>query len=121
MLLIDNENEPIRLLEYLCRVVNMTLKHETFSRQGPHLEFSSVLTVGEPVESIGCGGGHTESDAKRDAAWNLLSVIAEQGGEPMKSSETSPSGSLRSPVPDGRMTSPVDGELLGLARLAISP
>lgn len=73
------KDDPLHLLEYLCRVVNMSLKHETFSRQGPHSEFSTVLTVGDPAESIGCGGGPTEEAAMKDAAWNLLNVIGEQG------------------------------------------
>ncbi|OQV19257.1 putative Double-stranded RNA-binding protein Staufen-like protein 1 [Hypsibius exemplaris] len=69
------------LLEYLCRVVNMTLKKDTFSRQGPHCEFVTVLTVGEPINSIGCGNGGTEEKSVEDAAWNLLTVIGEQGDE----------------------------------------
>ncbi|XP_055331068.1 LOW QUALITY PROTEIN: double-stranded RNA-binding protein Staufen homolog 2-like [Paramacrobiotus metropolitanus] len=72
-------SEPLSLLEYLCRVVNMTLSHETFSRQGPHSVYSTVLTVGEPVSSIGCGSGPNAELAIKDAAWNLLHVISEQG------------------------------------------
>ena len=40
------------LLEYLCRVVNVTLKKDTFSRQGPHAQFVTVLTAAEPIEGI---------------------------------------------------------------------
>ena len=70
----------LALLEHLCRVVNLTLKKDGFSKQGPHAQFVTVLTVAEPVQSIGCGNGATEEQALESAALNLLTVVADHGG-----------------------------------------
>ncbi|GAV05174.1 hypothetical protein RvY_15344 [Ramazzottius varieornatus] len=72
-------SSALALLEHLCRVVNLTLKKDGFSKQGPHAKFVTVLTVAEPVQSIGCGNGATEEQALQNAALNLLTVIADHG------------------------------------------